>query len=179
MRKRIYIATSIIAVVCLGWTSISTASGSWNSGGSSPSALSPLDAWYLRQAQHTNAFEIAAAQLALTKSADGDVREYASMLLTDHQQQSQAVAELAARKFVPVPTTPSPVQEWVLERLGEASPAEFDAQYISSQIGGHEEAIALTTKEATWGSDWEIRSLAQTALPVLQGHFAAASALAG
>jgi putative membrane protein len=175
MKKKLLAALAIVTVACFGWMSVSVASGSWDDGKSSE--LSPLDAWYLQEAQHTNAFEIAAGQLAVSRSTDADVREYATMLVADHQLQAANVAELAARKSVPVALVPSPVQAWVLERLSSADPLTFDYLYVTSQIGGHQEAITLTTKESNWGSDRDVRSLAQAALPVLQGHLAEAKRL--
>ena len=44
----------------------------------------------------------------------------------------------------------------------------FDSQYVSSQLDGHKETLALFEKEAQSGQNPELKALAVRAIPVIE-----------
>jgi putative membrane protein len=55
--------------------------------------------------------------------------------------------------------------------------AAFDKKYIQEMVAGHTKALAMYKKEAADAKDPAIKSYAETAVPVLEKHLAAAKEL--
>jgi putative membrane protein len=57
-----------------------------------------------------------------------------------------------------------------MNRLSKLSGAEFDREYMRHQLNDHEKAIALFQRQATEGSDAELKEFASRTLPALREH---------
>jgi len=128
-------------------------------------------AFVVRMTQANN-FEIAAAQLALSKSTSADVKAYAQMMIDDHTKMGNALQSVVLSvnpTFVP-PAPMSARHQVMLDRLNAAT-ADFDEVYKSIMIASHQETLPLPTKfiTAVYGN-LAIKQTAQDAIPVITMH---------
>ena len=128
---------------------------------------------YVDAAGHSDAFEIAEAQLALTESKDPQVLAFARDMIRDHGQTSAALKAATARSgLTPPPEGLGADQAPLLGALQGAGAAEFDAMYWHHQVLGHRSALTSTEPYASAGDDAAVRAAAAAALPIIRGHLA-------
>jgi len=123
-----------------------------------------------------NQYDIQAAQIALQRSTNPDVRNYAQMMIDQH---TQGLAQIAAA-MQSINMNPPPIQltsdlNARLSTLG--SVGNFDAAYMQDMIAGHQDALALAQSCAANGGP-PIASVAGGMVPVIQDHLSRAQAIA-
>ena len=139
---------------------------------------SQQDTQYLQTIHQVNLAEVTGGNAAQQKSSNPQVQELGTRLANDHQQLDQTVQSTASNAGVTLPDAPTADQQAVLDRLQNLSGTEFDTQWVTAELAGHQQAIQATQTEISQGSDPAVTQLAQTALPVLQAHYDALVALA-
>src|SRR6476660_6116013 len=95
---------------------------------------------FLAQAGSANEFEIQSSQLALQASQNPAVRNFANVMIADHTQLGQQVANVAAAAHVPPPPMGLlPAQQAALDQLRAAGMGYgFDVAYRQAQIDAHQ-----------------------------------------
>lgn len=134
---------------------------------------SPLSApGYLAMAASSDMFEIESSRLALQRSRNPAVRQFAQMMIGDHgRTTSELMAAARGIGIEPPPPRMMPHHAEMLERLRAASPAEFDAAYKREQVMAHEEALNLHRNYADQGDAEPLRTVAARAVPIIQMHW--------
>ena len=130
-------------------------------------------------AAKSDAFEIAAAKLALTNAASADVKSFADEMLKAHAN-STAKLKAAAREASPVVTpdaTFSSIQNDELAALGRLKGAEFDEEYIDGQVDAHQNALTLMQAYAKDGEAPSLKIAAGEIAPIVSRHLEMARAL--
>ena len=129
------------------------------------------DAAFMKDAAHAGQMEIEGSRLALTKSSNPKVKEFAQKIIDDHTQAGQELATLAAAKGVKLPDEPSLTQKAKLKMLGTHEGAKFDAKYAETiGVDAHEDAVKLFTKASNDAKDADVKAFAANTLPTLQHH---------
>lgn len=142
-------------------------------------APTPNGQGFADTAAKSDAFEIAAAKLALTNAASPDVKAFATKMIAAHTGSTvkiKAAAAKASPAITPDATLTSD-QQGKLDDLAKLKGADFDAAYIDGQIGAHEDALALMKDYATNGDTPSLKTAAGEITPVVQGHLDMAKAL--
>lgn len=114
--------------------------------------------------------EIDAANLALQKSSNAMVKEFAAMMIKDHTSANERVKALAASQRTTLPSSASAADRAVQAKLTSLSPRIFDQFYIRSQIYAHEQLLDLVSTEVTSGKDAKAKAFAGDILPTVQSH---------
>ena len=137
-----------------------------------PSAQTPTTAAaFVPMAGASDLYEIQASQLALEKSRNADVRRYAQMMITHHQQTTQQVTAAAREAgLTPRPPTLNPEQRANVAALRRLNAAAFDRTYLTQQVRAHEQALALHSTYAERGDQPALRRAAAGARPIVQQH---------
>jgi len=65
-----------------------------------------------------------------------------------------------------------------IDALQKKNGAGFDKQYVKDQLAAHKKTVALFQKEASSGSDPQLKQFASDTLPTLQHHLSDVEALA-
>jgi putative membrane protein len=134
---------------------------------------------YVAKAGAGDLYEIQSSQIAVRRARDPRIREFAAMLVTDHQRTTQEVLAAArASGMRPGPAMLEPAQRQMIRQLERAPAAQFDRLYIRQQIPAHQQALALHQRYARTGSAPALRRVASGAIPVVQGHLAHARQMA-
>lgn len=110
---------------------------------------------YVEEAAGADMFEVKASQLALQRSQDPAIREFAQHMVAEHTDSANKLKlELDKAKVEVVPPKAlSPEKQAMLDRLMNVGMQDFNKMYMSMQIAGHEEALKVHSEFANSGTD--------------------------
>lgn len=137
--------------------------------------LSWQDRRFMRQAAQAGLFEVKKSKLALTRSHNRDVRQFAAQMIRDHTKANQELKQLAASKGVRLPHRPNAHQRMIIRRLARLSGKHLDCAYMAVQVRAHLQAIAIFQREVRHGRNPAVKAYAARTLPVLRMHLRMAS----
>jgi putative membrane protein len=134
---------------------------------------------YVPGAAMGDMYEIQAADIALERSSNAQVKELAQMIKTDHTAASNAMKALVpnAAPDVALPTSLDQRRQGLIDNLRSASAADFDRVYVDQQIAAHQEALTL---HRGFSDNTDAPALAQHAasvVPKIEGHLQMAETL--
>ena len=131
-----------------------------------------------------NTWDIEAAGVALKRSRNKDVREFAQMMQRDHKAVRQMGRDLAHKLHV-TPTPPGKDFAMYKDHVAAMSTlrttargAAFDKAYVDNEVAYHQaviDAVTTTLLPATKNAD--VKALETKVAPNFQAHLAAAQAL--
>ena len=136
----------------------------------------PNDAEIAHIAYTAGAIDIKAAKLALQKSKNKEVRDFAQNMVHDHTAvNDQALALVKKLKVTPEDndTSKALVKQADAERakLGKLSGAKFDKAYADNEVAYHKAVDnALETVLIPNATNAELKGLLTTGLKIFQGH---------
>lgn len=136
---------------------------------SSPSTTS-LDTEFITKAAQSDMTEIQTSQLALQKSKNKSVRDYAQMMIKHHTESSKELKPIAQSKRVPLPTTIGPENTALLTSLKKVNGSKFDQAYMQGQVQAHTKTQAEYQKYLDQGQDPQLRAFATKISPVVAQH---------
>jgi putative membrane protein len=113
--------------------------------------------------------EVGMAKLALKKSSNNDVKQFAQKMQQDHEQADEELASIAKSKGLTLPKKPDTKSEAMMKMLSAKSGAAFDREYADHMAKDHSKAVALF-QAASQSSDPELAAFAKKTLPTLQEH---------
>jgi putative membrane protein len=122
-------------------------------------------------------FEIQSSQIAQTKAQRADVREFAQMMITHHTQTTAALTAAAQASGVTPRAELMPMQATMIQELQQAPAGTFDQLYMRQQVAAHQMALALHQNYAARGDTPALRTVAGTAVPIVQQHLTRAQQL--
>lgn len=135
---------------------------------------------YVDDAASADMFEVKASQLALQRSQDPAIREFAQHMVSEHTDSTNKLKlELDKAKVdVDAPAKLDTEKQAMLDKLMNVSMEEFNKMYMSMQIAGHEEALQLHTEFAQSGTD-AFRTFARTMSTHVKEHLDQAKRIDG
>ena len=123
--------------------------------------IADSDRSYLQdQAQGTD-YELAAARLADDTSKRPDIRGYAQIVITDHEELDQTLAELARSKGVALPAAMKDSDQARLKRLQALKGRQFDQAYIEETTRINQDDEKQDQKEASETQDAAMQTFAK------------------
>jgi putative membrane protein len=130
----------------------------------------PKDRQFVMKAASTDMAEIKLAKLAMEKGTSPDVKQFAQRMIADHTKTSNELKTIAKKQNISLPTDVTPEQKMTYDRLSRLTGPEFDRAYMEVMAKDHGEAVTEFTKQATEGSDPELKQFASKTLPTLKEH---------
>ena len=123
-----------------------------------------------------NQIDIDYAKIAIDRSKNADVREFANTMIADHN----AIIEMAVALVTKLGVTPkdNAVSQSLLEQSAEttktlkaAKGKAFDKAYVDNEVAYHKAVIgAVKTVLIPQSQNAELKALLETALPILETH---------
>jgi putative membrane protein len=117
------------------------------------------------------AFAMQTSQLALTRTGNPDIIDFANAEIAEQVQVASALG--AAAGSAPL----LPDHAALLQRLQATPSGPFDRMYVQGQIRGHRELLALNNSYLRSGGNPSEQQVAQMSLPIIQRHLAILSDL--
>ena len=132
-----------------------------------------------------NKHEIAAAELAQSKSVDAATMDYAKMLEKDHKANLEKVEEIS--KLTKTPLAESPDVKALedqtraeRDKLGKLNGHEFQTAYLDAMIAGHADVLArLDAKLLPGATDAAVQQHLRATRESVNRHLAKAKELRG
>lgn len=87
--------------------------------------------------------EIELSQLALERTGDTNVRQYAQQMVRDHTAQTNTLKKVASQQQIQLPQALDSKHQTIKQKLSGLKGAEFDREYARTMAQGHEDAVAL------------------------------------
>lgn len=145
----------------------------------------PVTAEAVIQRLHVaNLNEIAMGQLA-QQNGSPRLQQYGKTLVSDHQNNDKQLRDLAGKKSVSLPATPSDKMakeemkdgHEMHEKLAKLNGADFDKAFARAMADDHRKDVAHVQAWRTSIKDPDVSALLDQALPVLQQHQRTAESL--
>lgn len=133
-------------------------------------AVDEADAKFATTAAAGGMAEVEFAKVALQKSTNAQVKEFANMMVTDHGKANTELMEIANAKNITLPTALDADHQKKLDDLSKKSGADFDKAYASEMVSGHKSTLKLMEDEAKDAKDAELKAFATKTAPVVQSH---------
>jgi putative membrane protein len=138
---------------------------------------------FLKNAAIGNAYEIEAARIALDRSRSEEVKGFARQMIDDHttaaNQLRSALATSEAKDVGDIPDQLDNRRRGLIEHLRDAPESDFDKRYVDQQVTSHQETATLLENYAENGDNSQLRSWANSVLPVVRRHLEQAKRLRG
>ena len=133
--------------------------------------MTPASGDFATAATQSDQFEIVEAQTVLAQSADMRIRAFAQEMMDDHTATSRRLRQaMISSGMTALPTGLSGDQQKMLGALQSLRGSDFDRTYAKQQVLAHDQALVVERSYATDGSDAQLRSAAQSAVPVIERH---------
>lgn len=128
---------------------------------------------FIQKAAIGGKFEIDTSKLALDKSQNAVIKEFANRMIKDHgntNDKFKNVLGAAQINLSVMPTALDMDHMKTFNELGRLKGTDFDQQYIADQINAHNEAVSLFENYAKNGDNPTLRNFAIDTLPTLRDH---------
>ena len=141
--------------------------------------LSTQDRSFIEHAAMGGLAEVQEGQLAQSKAASPQVKQFGQRMVQDHTPNNQELMTLARQKGVTPPAALDSTHRQEITTLQKDSGAAFDRDYIKREVSDHQEMASLLQQEIQSGTDPDVKAYAQKTLPVIQEHLRMAQQLQG
>jgi len=139
-------------------------------------ADAPTDPQIVGIVSAANQIDINYAKLALSKTKDKQVKDFAQQMITDHSSVQKAVGDLAAKLHVTSVDSGSSNSlktqaQQTMQKLQGLKGKAFDKAYVDNEVAYHQAVINATkTVLIPEAQNAELRSALQGAVPLFEGH---------
>jgi putative membrane protein len=134
---------------------------------------------FVMKASAAGLAEVNFGRLAANQASSPDVKQFGRQMADDHGKANDELIRLANAKQLKVAPRQDDKHEEAFKKLIGLKGADFDREYLASQVADHKEAVALFEAESKDGKDEDVKAFAAKTLPAIQKHLEMAEKLAG
>ena len=145
----------------------------------STAPLSKSDQDFVMKAAQGGQMEVDLGQLAATKAASNDVKDFGNRMVTDHGKAGDELKSLASQKGMTLPATPSKDEAKTSNDLSKKTGAAFDKAYMSDMVKDHEKDAKEFENATKKVQDPDLKNWATKTLTVVQDHLKMAKDING
>ena len=113
--------------------------------------------------------EIALGEVALNRATNPQVKEFAQMMVRDHQAAGAELKQIASKHNVQLEADKAEDVTEARERLTKVDAGDFDREYMKAMVDEHQEAVDEIEKKAD-SDHAEVRQWAAKTLPKVREH---------
>jgi putative membrane protein len=117
--------------------------------------------------------EVALGRLALEKTTNIAVKNFADMMVDEHSKINDDLGQIATKKGINLPTGPDTAHLKKIEELRKMGEAAFDKAYVAAMVEGHKKTLDLMSKEAKNGKDDDLKDFAGKTAKIVYRHLKA------
>lgn len=140
-------------------------------------ALSEEARQFVLEASANSMMEVELGQLAQEKAQSQEVKDFAQMMVNDHQQLNQNLQNALQDNPISMPEHLKAKQQEKLQELQNESGREFDKEYMQTMVEAHEEAIENFENVRNEVQDAELQAWIDKGLNTLRQHYEQAKQL--
>jgi putative membrane protein len=98
------------------------------------------------------------------------VKDFGKRMETDHSKANDELKSVAEREHLQLPSEANNADQAAYDRLSKLQGTAFDKAYARAMVRDHEKDVAAFEKEASSGTNQQIKDFAQRTLPTLKEH---------
>ena len=132
--------------------------------------VSSIDRDFVIRAAQGGFAEVGLSRLALERSTDNQVRQFARQMIKDHTDANRRLAQLAKAKGFSLPTDMDAEHKAIMAQLEKLTASSFDEAYMRVMEIDHQRTIDLFQSEARRGQNSDLKAFASNTLPTLREH---------
>jgi putative membrane protein len=189
MRSKLVVSSlAVIALVCASPTFAQQAPAGTSPNGTMPQTQTPAhgqmamprqaqkqklsekDRNFAKEAALGGMAEVELGRLAHQNAQHDDVKQFGARMVRDHSAANQKLETILAAKDMTVPRQLDEKHHKTVDRLSKMRGAEFDRAYMREMVEDHNKDVKKFHQEAQHGNDADLKSFAQSTLPVLEEH---------
>lgn len=140
--------------------------------------LNSTDRTFMTSASMSNSAEISLANLAATKSSTPLITAFAQQMVAEHTAAQNDLKTLGTSVSYAVSDSVDSAHVAIKLMLDSLTGRSFDSAYIYGQVADHQNAVTIYQTEQSGGQHSAVKSYADSTLPHIQAHLAAADSLA-
>lgn len=138
---------------------------------SAQAPISKADSDRLVAIAQANIAEVEAGKLAVEKSSNAGVKQFAQQMIDDHSKGLADTQKVAAAKNVTLPTEPDAAHKKAAAELKQLSGAAFDKAYVSKAgVDDHAKVHAALKSDIANAKDPDVKALVTKLEPVVAHH---------
>jgi putative membrane protein len=177
-RLKMFGMVAVAMMMCMGlrMSAVAQDNASMNSGAGQDMnrdmmKMSSADKKFMMTAAMGGMAEVEMARLALQKSTNESVKQYAQKMIDDHTMAGDELKRLASMKGVALPAQPDAKHMAMMAKMGKLSGMGFDMMYVKEAgVKAHEKMEKLYMKESMSGMDMDAKAFASKTLPTVRMH---------
>jgi putative membrane protein len=131
---------------------------------------SMMDKAFVRKAIEGGLAKVQLGQLALQKSQNSDVKQFAQKMVDDHTQMGDQMKVVAVKVDVKPPTSPSKKDKAMIAKLEALSGPDFDKAYIKTMVKDHQQDEKDFKEESQLATIPEVKEAAMAGEHVINSH---------
>ena len=128
------------------------------------------DKAFVRKALQGGMAEVQLGQLALQKSSNDDVKQFAQRMVDDHTKLGDEMKQVAQQLNVKVPDSPSGKDKSTMNKLQALNADEFDKAYIKDMVKDHQQDEKDFKTEAKNTTNPAVKQVAAQGEQVISEH---------
>jgi putative membrane protein len=132
--------------------------------------VTSADKKFLADSAQGNIAEVNLAKLALQKSQDKNVREFATRMIKDHEMLQSEMKPLARKLGVKEPTGPPLGDHAKYMELKMKSGTDFDRAYVETMVKDHHDDLQAFMNEENTTTNPELKTAVGKGLSVIKQH---------
>lgn len=137
-----------------------------------------VDRAFVQTAGEAGLANIMLGELALQKSKNPNVTNFARAEIQEQQNVKQQLTRIAPKIGATLPTAPGPKYQAIMSRMQQLSGTQFDNAYLDEGgVNAHLENASVFQREAAFGRNPDLLAVVNEGLPIINRHFTTASQL--
>jgi putative membrane protein len=162
--------TTLAALLSIGTAHAQTAAQNATKNPAPDPVKETTDTTFARGAASGGMAEVSMGKLAQQKGSSDSVKEFGKRMETDHSAAGDKLKDIAGKDGITIPGGMSQKDQATYNKLSKLSGADFDKAYATQMVQDHQKDIAEFQKEASNGSNPDVKNFATETLPTLQEH---------
>lgn len=151
-------------------TSMATTPATTDTSMKSAKSVSDMDKKFMMEAGAGGNTEVMASKIAVEKSTNAKVKDFANQMITDHTKAGDELKALAGQKNVTLPDSIMEDQHKALDDLRAKSGKDFDKAYVKMMEKDHKETVDKFQMASEKCEDSDVKMWASKTLPTLKMH---------
>jgi putative membrane protein len=135
-----------------------------------PPNATPAEQDFMRKIAEMDLSDIDMARLALQKSANPEVRDFANMIQSDLTASLENLSSLMKDKGVSQPKIASPDARQDANRMAALTGAEFDREFVNLMVADDQKAVDMCRHLTGIAMDPGVKKYAEDLMPKLEMH---------
>jgi putative membrane protein len=172
--KKLFLLSACAATMWLvqacSSTSETTAGDTTTTDTSNTASIQLADSVFIAKAAAGGMAEVELGNLALAKTTNSSIKDFANMMVTDHTKANEELMAMAKNKSFTLADSLDGEHKAKADNLRNLSGTAFDKAYMATMVEDHQKTLELMRTEASTGVDANLKDFAAKTAPVVQTH---------